>query len=99
LRIGETVVFWLLVSACGGILALGGIGVLVGRYRKGVLPLRILIASVVGCLSFVSYAVIDAFHPEVWTGELRLALLLPAIASILVLVHGRQARGAGPRHR
>jgi len=64
-----------------------------------VLPLRVLIASVVGWLSFASYAAIDAFHPEAWTGELRLALLLPAIGSILVLVRWWEARGPDPRHR
>jgi len=87
-------IMWLIVGACGGALSTAGLLVLHGLYRSGEIPLRILIASLVGFLSLATYAVLGAFRPETTTGPVTIALLLPAVVSILVLIRGRR-KGLG----
>lgn len=84
---------WMVVAACGAVLSLTGLTVLVGQYRKGRISRRYLLAIVVGFASLASYALISALWPELGSGLISLLILSPGFIAIVILIHERQVTG------
>lgn len=84
---------WILVAAAGGVLSLSGLAVLLRRSRRGEITRTYLWAMVVGYTSFVSFALISAFRPDLASGPVTIAILVPASVAIVVLIreHRRNA--------
>jgi hypothetical protein len=81
---------WLAVAGVGFVLSIVGFTVLVERYRRKRIDLKSLLAYFVGYVSFVSYALLVAFKPDIATGAVTLITLAPAFAAIVWLVHLRR---------
>lgn len=88
---------WILVAALGGLLALAGVVRLHAGWRAGRISGRRFVATVVGLLSLIAFALVGNVTPELASGAVLLALALPGCVAIVVLVreHGRtQANGS-----
>jgi len=79
-------IFWIGVAVIGGVLSIWGLWVFWGRYRRGEITGRYLLAVFVGFVSYASFALLSAVRPELSSGPVALAVLLPAFLAILVLI-------------
>jgi len=80
---------WVSIAAIGGLLSIAGLAVYLGRYRRGAITLRYLLALVVGYASFVSFALVGALRPESTGAPWAVGILIPAFVAIVVLVRER----------
>jgi len=86
---------WVLVAAIGGALSVSGLVALLRRCRRGEITRTYLSAMVVGYISFVSFALISTLRPELASGPVTIATLLPASVAIVVLIREHR-RAADP---
>jgi len=84
---------WMLTTVLGGVAALAGLVAVYIRYQRREITGRYLGAIVVGLASFVTYAVISAFRPDLSTGAPGLIVVLPAFVAIVILVRERERSG------
>ncbi len=82
--------FWIFIFVIGGILSVLGLLHLLRRYRQDEITLLYLLAIVVGFTSFMAFALVSAFRPDVANGPMTITILLPAFISILLLIRERQ---------
>lgn len=85
---------WVLIAGVGAVFAATGLVGLFRRYRRGETSGLYLAAATVGVFSLVAYALASALRPDGASDLVPLALLLPALASIVVVIreHGRARR-------
>jgi drug/metabolite transporter (DMT)-like permease len=81
---------WIAIAVLGVVLSALGLLVFVGRYRRGQVSGRFLLALVVGTLALVAYAVASALRPEMGHLWPAVLILLPAFAAVVVLVNERR---------
>jgi len=81
---------WIAIAVLGVVLSVLGLLVFVGRYRRGEVSGRFLLALLVGYVALVAYAAASAFRPEIGRGWPALLMLLPAFAAVVVLVNERR---------
>jgi uncharacterized membrane protein len=84
-------IFWFVVAVIGVMLSLWGLFTLLHKFRRGEITRRYFIAIVVGYISFVSFALVNALRPDITTGLVTILMLLPAFIAILVVVHERKS--------
>ncbi|UCE05455.1 MAG: hypothetical protein JSW07_17860 [bacterium] len=83
---------WIFIAVIGGLLSVLGLLFLLRCYRQDEITLRYLLAVVVGFISFLAFALVNAFRPELASGPVTIAILLPAFVAILLLI--RECRKA-----
>ncbi|MDH3199018.1 MAG: hypothetical protein OEO21_12345 [Candidatus Krumholzibacteria bacterium] len=81
---------WITVAVLGVVLSLLGLLVFVGRYRRGEVSGRFLLALMVGYVALVAYAVTSALWPEMGGGWPIILMLVPALAAVIVLITERR---------
>jgi len=87
------VLVWVSIAALGGLLSMAGLAVYLRRFRRGEITKRHLLAVVVGYASLVSFAVVEALHPEYADEPWAVGILLPAFVAVVVLVRERGRTG------
>lgn len=81
---------WIFVAGIGGALSILGLLFFLRRYRRGEITRRYLLAIVVGYVSFLTFALVNAFHPDLTSGPVVIAILLPAFIAILIVIREHQ---------
>jgi len=80
---------WIAIAVLGLVLSVLGLLVFVGRYRRGEVSARFLLALVTGCVALAAYAAVSALRPDLGRGWPALLLLAPAFTAVIVLVRAR----------
>ncbi len=83
---------WIFIAIIGGALSILGLMFFLRRYRRNEITLRYLLAIVVGYVSFLAFALVSTFRPDLASGPVTVAILLPAFVAILLLILERQKK-------
>lgn len=80
-------IFWILAALLGLTFSLLGIRIIFKKYLRGEVSGRYLLSIISGFLSFVVYAALSSIKPEIMSGLITIAILLPVLIAILVVIH------------
>jgi len=83
-------IFWILTALLGITISLLGIRIIIKKYFHGEISGRYLLAIIIGFLSFVVYVVLSSIKPEIMSGLVTIAILLPVFVAILVVIYKHQ---------
>ncbi len=77
---------WILLAAAGFILAAAGLLFIYRKACTGEMRMRCFFPYLIGFLSLLAYALTTALTPAHAAGILTLLILLPALASLVIVI-------------
>jgi len=88
---------WILVSLTGVFLSARGLIAVGRRYHRGEVGRLYVGAVFAGFASFIAFVVLDSLVPGSMNGLVGVLVLLPAFASLFVLIRDHQKSGVARR--